>query len=190
MPGFRKQAISVAAVQAGLVSASDSSGSPTFFSVPKANVTVSFRPGEMDYTGDEKNAGIDGSGFFQLQLANGTPAVTRDGEFQIKVCPRGQLVTKEGYTVNVSSNGPIQMDVHNHSPITIAPTGEIRQGADVKGKLELTDFENPELLTQTNGVYFLATNPGLITKPGTGTLREGFQRSRGPTAVHWAKWPT
>ena len=179
VPGFRKQSLTTAAVQAGLLSA-NSSGSPQFFTVPKASVSTSFKSGELDYTGDDKNAGIEGNGFFQVQLANGVTAVTRDGEFRVN--SRGQLVTKEGYTV-MGQSGPIQLDFHTHDPISISSTGQVSQGAEVKGKLSLTDFENPELLTPTNGVYFLATNPGLLTKPATGSLRDGFVEGANTTAL-------
>ncbi len=179
VPGFRKQSLTTAAVQAGLLSV-NSSGSPQFFSVPKASVSTSFQSGEMDYTGDDKNAAIEGKGFFQVQLANGVTAVTRDGEFQVN--SHGQLVTKEGYTV-MGGSGPIQLDAHNRDPLSISSTGEVCQGSVVKGKLSLTDFENPELLTQTNGVYFLATNPGLREKPATGSLRDGFVEGANTTAL-------
>jgi flagellar basal-body rod protein FlgG len=179
VPGFRKQSLTTAAVQAGLLSV-NSSASPQFFSVPKASVSVSFKSGELDYTGDDKNAAIEGNGFFQVQLANDATAVTRDGEFQVN--SHGQLVTKEGYTV-MGQSGPIQLDFHNHDPISISSTGEVSQGSVVKGKLSLTDFENPELLTQTNGVYFLATNPGLREKPATGSLRDGFVEAANTTAL-------
>ena len=40
---------------------------------------------------------INGEGFFQVQLPNGTTSYTRDGSFQIS--DQGALVTTEGYTV-------------------------------------------------------------------------------------------
>jgi flagellar basal-body rod protein FlgG len=173
VPGYRKQSLSTAAVQAGLlpVGGLNSSGSPQSFSVPKTSVSTSFKSGDMNYTGDDKNVGIDGQGFFQVQLPNGSTAVTRDGEFQVNAS--GRLVTKEGYLVK-GKLGPIQLDVHNSAPLSISAAGEVFQGEEVKDSLSLTDFKNPELLTQTNGVYFLATNPGLITQPATGSLREGY----------------
>ena len=173
VPGFRKQTLSITAIQAGLMPASglDSSGAPQFFSVPQTSVSTSFKSGEFNFTGDNHDAAIEGKGFFQVTLAHGTVAVTRDGEFRANA--HGQLATKEGYPV-VGQNGPIQLDSNNHEPISIAPNGQVSQGAEVKGKLSLTDFENPELLTQTNGVYFLPSNAALKTKPATGALRNGY----------------
>jgi len=173
VPGFRKQSLSMDAIKAGLMPATrlNSSSSPQVFSLPTASVSTSFKTGEMDYTGDDKNVGIEGSGFFEVQLPNGATAVTRDGEFQVD--SRGKLVTKEGYTV-LGGGAPIQLDVHNNDPLCISAQGLLFQGATAKGKLTLTDFENPELLTQTNGVYFLPANPALRVKPATGSMREGY----------------
>jgi flagellar basal-body rod protein FlgG len=178
VPGYRKQSLTTAAVQAGLLSVF--SGSPQYFNVPKPKVSTSFQGGELQYTGDNKNAAIEGKGFFHVELANGIEAVTRDGEFRVN--SRGQLVTKEGYTV-LGQNGPIQLDSSNHDPVSISATGEVSQGSAVRGKLRLTDYENPELLTPTNGVYFLATNPGLSAKPASGSVRDGYVEAANTTAL-------
>ncbi len=182
VPGFRKQSLTMAAVQAGLLPGTSliSSGSPQSFTLPKATVSTSFRSGELDYTGDDKNVGIEGSGFLEVQLPDGSTAVTRDGEFRVN--SHGQLVTKESYIVK-GQNGPIQLDVHNRDPIAISAQGEVSQGAESKGKLSLTDFENPELLTQTNGVYFLADSPALQSKPATGSFREGYVEASNTSAL-------
>lgn len=182
VPGFRKKALSVEAIQAGLIPGGglDPSGAQ-HFSIPKATVATSFKPGEMDYTGDDKNVGIEGNGFFQVQLANGAVAVTRDGEFQVDT--KGQLVTKEGYVVLSDSGNPLKLDPHNHTPLTIGADGQIKQGPDTKGKIGLTDYENPQLLTETNGVFFLTDNPALVTKPATGLVRQGFVEGSNTTSL-------
>src|SRR5277367_6348593 len=71
VPGFKKQSLSAAAIQAGLMPASglDSSGTPQFFSIPQTKVSTSFKSGELHFTGDNSNAAIEGKGFFQVQLA-------------------------------------------------------------------------------------------------------------------------
>jgi flagellar basal body rod protein FlgG len=168
--GFRKQGLSTAAVQAGYGS-TDATGKPQFFSIPEASVKTIFQPGETVYTGESKTVALDGPGFFQVKLANGTPAVTRDGEFRVNA--KGQLTSKEGYLVQ-GDGGPIQVDPGNHEPVTINPKGQVLQGGVAKGKISLTDFENPDLLTPTNGVYFLTDNPALQPTPSTATLRDGF----------------
>jgi len=175
VPGFRKQSLSLAAVQAGL-----SPSASAVFTLPKASSSVSFQPGEMQYTGDEKDVGIEGKSFFQIQLPNGNKAVTRDGEFQVNA--HGQLVTKEGYAV-MGEQGPIQLDPSISAPISISVDGNVSQGADVVGKLKLTDYDNPQLLTQISGSYFLANNPKLHSHPGTGSLRDGYLEGSNTSVV-------
>jgi flagellar basal-body rod protein FlgG len=182
VPGFRKQELSLAAVQAGLMPATQltNSNSPQFFTIPKATTTTSFLPGDMQYTGDNNNVGIEGNGFFQVQLPNGSKALTRDGEFQVN--SHGQLVTKEGYSV-LSNGAPVQLDTHNTGPLAISANGDISQGSDVQGKLKLTDVNKPELLTQISGAYFLANNSGIQTQAATGTLRQGYLEGANTTSV-------
>jgi flagellar basal body rod protein FlgG len=182
IPGFRKQEISQAAVQSGLMPAGSlsNSKSPQYFSMPKATTTTSFTSGDLQNTGDNNNVGIEGKGFFQVRLPNGTIASTRDGEFQLNA--KGTLVTNQGYPV-MGADGPIQLTPAGAGPLTIAADGTVSQGSETKGKLKLVDFKKPELLTQISGAYFLANDPKLQPQPATGTLRQGFLEGANTTAV-------
>lgn len=174
VPGYRKQTLATEAVQAGLmpVDGAGSAGASGHFTLPKATDSTSFKTGGTQYTGDDKNLAIDGAGFFQVELPSGKTAVTRDGEFQVN--SKGLLVTKEGYRVEGKGGAPITLDVHNTSPVSITANGQVMQGEDSKGTISLTDYKNPELLTATNGVYFLTNNPHLKEQAATGTLRQGY----------------
>lgn len=165
IPGFKKQGVSFDAVQAAAIAQSP-------FTLTRATATTSFRQGELRATGVKTDAAIEGPGFFEIQLSNGTTAYTRDGEFQIS--SQGQLVTKQGYPV-LGESGPIQLDPSNTAPISLSSTGEISQGTDLKGKLKIVNFDHPELLTSASGGYFLAINPNLqptdVREP---SLHQGF----------------
>jgi flagellar basal body rod protein FlgG len=182
IPGFRKQELSLEAVQAGLLPAggSSSANSSQFFMLPKATTTTSFQTGDMQYTGDNHDVAIEGKGFFQVQMPDGKTAITRDGEFQVN--SQGQLVTKEGYNV-LAENGTVQLDPHNSAPLSISANGDINQGTEAKGKLKLTDYDKPELLTQISGAYFLANDSKLQPKPATGTLRQQYLEGANTSAV-------
>jgi flagellar basal body rod protein FlgG len=172
IPGFKKQQLSMAAVRAGLLPASglNSSNLPQYFLLPKASSSTSFQPGDIVPTGIKNDVAIDGKGFFSVKLPNGATAFTRDGEFQ--VTSKGQLVTKEGYPVE-GENGPITLDLSNPAPMSVSAAGNVSQGAEPKGKLKVTEFENPEALTQISGAYFLGNTPGLLKQTSTSTLRQG-----------------
>jgi flagellar basal body rod protein FlgG len=183
VPGYRKQGLSQAAVQAGLMPATEltTPNSPQYFSIPKANTTTSFQTGDMQYTGNNNDVGIEGKSFFEVQMPNGVKVLTRDGEFQVTA--KGKLVTKEGYSVMNQEGLPIQLDPNNHDPLAISEAANLSQGADPKGKLKLTDVDHPEMLTQISGAYFLANNPKLHELAGTGSLRQGYLETSNTSVV-------
>ncbi len=180
VPGFKQQQLSLAAVQAGLMPAPGEKGAPQYFTIPKATTTTNFAPGEIKYTGDNKDVAIEGKGFFEVQLPNGATGLTRDGEFRINA--QGGLVTKESYPV-LGSNGPIQINRNSADPLAIASDGSISQGSQAHGKLKVTDVDQPKLLTQISGGYFIAKDPNLHTTPSTAQLREGYLEGSNTSAV-------
>ena len=170
-PGYRKQDVSFTQVQAGLNAGSGSiSISRSGHSIPVATASTNFTQGTLRTTGSNMDFAVEGSGFFEVQLPNGDHAFTRDGEFSLNA--QGQVVTKQGYTV-LSDSGPIQMDPANSSPLNIAPTGEISQGADTKGKLKIVEFAQPNQLTSIGQGCFLA-NGQPAQDSTTSLVRQGF----------------
>jgi len=180
VPGFKKQDFSFAAVQAGLHGAPASAGASRVL-MSAGIASTNFQPGEFKVTGNKTDVAIDGKGFFEVQLPNGPAAFTRDGEFHLDA--QGQLVTKEGYRV-LGDGGPIVVDLNNHTELSISATGEVSQGADVKGRLRLTEFGNPQLLTRLSGGYFTADNLGAGATPSTAsTLRQGVLEGSNTSVV-------
>src|SRR5690606_24806245 len=57
----------------------------------------SYTQGNLVQTGNALDLAINGRGFFQIQLPDGTLAYTRDGSFQMNA--QGELVTSSGYRV-------------------------------------------------------------------------------------------
>ena len=156
--GYKKQEVSFASVQAGFLpkGVHPASGGPERFELTRAAATTNFSPGELNYTNEKFDLALEGSGFFEIQLPSGQMGYTRNGSFEANLS--GILTTKAGYPL-MGQNGPIQLDPKNTQNITIEKNGEIRQGADIKGKIKLVDFDKPELLTGVGGAYFLATDP-------------------------------
>ena len=65
--------------------------------VRAAATSRNFSQGTLAQTSGQFDVAIEGSGFFQVQLPDGTTGYTRDGAFQLN--GNGQLVTSAGYTV-------------------------------------------------------------------------------------------
>jgi flagellar basal body rod protein FlgG len=83
------------------------------------------------------------------------------------------LVTKQGYVV-MGEGGPIQLDRNAATPMTVGATGRDSSG-QTRGKLSLTAFNDPSLLTPIGGGMFSAKAPGIQTTSETkSTLRQGF----------------
>jgi flagellar basal-body rod protein FlgG len=93
-----------------------------------------FTQGNLQQTGNDKDVAIQGSGFFQVLLPDGTTAYTRDGSFQSD--SQGQLVTSSGYVVQPAITIPA-----NTQSITIGRDGTvsvIRPGWKPKARISMS----------------------------------------------------
>ena len=170
MVGGRKHSITFSSVDAG---ANGNGGSN--YVMPVATASYSFQQGELKPTGNPTDFALQGPGFFTVLLPTGQKAYTRDGEFSMN--SKGQLVTKQGYVV-MADGGPIQKDPANSSPLTISATGEVSQGLDAKGKIQVSDFTNPQELTMGAGGYFFDNSPNMLPQPAPNTtLSQGSVES-------------
>ena len=170
VPGTRKHEISFSAVQAGLAP-----GGASNFVIPTVTSTMNFQQGEIHASGNALDFALEGPGFFTVQLANGQKVYTRDGEFHLN--SQNQLVNKQGNLV-LGGSGPLTFDPNNTSPITISASGDVSQGSEVKGKLQVVEFNQPELLASAGGGNYLANDPALVPATATAThVRQGFTES-------------
>ena len=138
-----------------------------------------FTQGNLQQTGNTKDVAIQGAGFFQIQMPDGTLAYTRDGSFQSD--SQGQLVTSSGYPVQPAITIPA-----NALSITIARDGTvsvIQAGSSQPvqvGTLQLATFINAAGLQSMGENLFSETaasgtpNANTPGTNGTGTLNQGF----------------
>ncbi len=99
-------------------------GSPPGIGVEVATVSQQFTQGNISITGNDLDVAINGSGFFQLSMLDGSTAYTRDGEF--KLDRLGNIVTNGGAKVMgyptdktgaVSSTTPSALQLPTTAPI-------------------------------------------------------------------------
>jgi flagellar basal-body rod protein FlgF len=182
VPGYKKQQLSLDAIRSGLMppGSLNSANSPQFFTLPQAVTTTDFQSGDMEFTGSKNDVAIQGKGFFEVKLPNGTKALTRDGEFQVST--QGQLVTREGYAV-MGQGGPIQLDLSNGEPVNISSNGTVSQGETNVGQLKIDEFDKPGLLKQLGAGYYAAGNPKVHAVPSTSTVREGYLEASNTSVV-------
>ncbi|AIQ99720.1 flagellar basal-body rod protein FlgG [Pluralibacter gergoviae] len=135
--------------------------------------------GNLTQTGNDKDLAVEGRGFFQVQMADGTTAYTRDGSFQID--QNGQLVTSSGYPVQPAITLPQdadQLTVGKDGIVSVTVPGQT--APQQVGQLTLTTFVNDSGLesigenlyreTQSSGAPNEST-PGLN---GAGTIKQKF----------------
>jgi flagellar basal body rod protein FlgG len=156
VPGFKRDEVAFSAIEAGYMQADGPNGRLPF-QMPQVSTGFNLLPGEFRRTGNNLDVAIDGPGFFEVQMPNGQLAYTRDGQFGLNAS--GQVVTKDGYLV-MGDGGPLQIDLGLGENLEFSPTGEASQGREVRGRLRVVEFNEPQALQRAGG-YFLAGAPGL-----------------------------
>ncbi|SCX78478.1 flagellar basal-body rod protein FlgG [Nitrosospira sp. Nsp13] len=138
-----------------------------------------FTQGNLQQTGNSKDVAIQGQGFFQVLMPDGTTAYTRDGSFQSD--SQGQLVTSSGYQIQPNITIPV-----NALSITIGRDGTVsvtQPGSSTPvevGSLQLATFINPVGLQSVGENFYVETfssGPPNINTPGidgAGMLNQGY----------------
>jgi flagellar basal-body rod protein FlgG len=138
-----------------------------------------FAQGNLQQTGNQFDMAVNGNGFFQIQMPDGTTGYTRDGSFHIDAA--GQLVNSSGFALTPA--------------VTIPPTAQmVTIGADGTvsvtlpgqatpqnvGAVQLAGFINPAGLESKGQNLFSETaasgTPSANTpgSNGLGTLQQGY----------------
>ena len=125
-----------------------------------------FTQGSMQITNNQLDVAINGRGFFQVALPDGTTAYTRDGSF--KVNAQGELVTSSGYRIQPTisiSEGAVSVTVGTDGAVSVQLSGQA--SPNQVGTLQLADFVNPAGLQARGENLFLesAASGRRITVP-------------------------
>ena len=102
-----------------------------------------FSQGTIQQTSNNLDVAIQGNGFFQLQMPDGTTAYTRDGSFEVNA--QGQIVTKAGYLLHPGLTVPanaLSVNVSKDGHVT-ATTSVGQTAPQQLGQLQLAGFVNP-----------------------------------------------
>ena len=145
--------------------------------------------GNLSQTGNPLDIAIQGKGYFQVLLPDGTTSYTRAGSLQLN--NQRQVVTADGYLVQPSITIP-----QGTTSITIDQTGQVQAqiagqvNPTVAGQLTLAVWPNEAgllamgqnllLQTQASGTPTLA-NPGTND---TGVLQQGFLETSNVNVVN------
>lgn len=148
--------------------------------VRPSSVAKLFTPGSLIQTGNELDTAIEGKGFYQIDLPDGTQAYSRDGSFRRS--QDGSLVTVDGYQLNPGITIPddaISVTITSDGTVSVRQPGQT--GTQEIGKFQLVRFPNPSGLDASLGHNLLletdASGAPLSGDPGVdgiGTVAQGF----------------
>lgn len=141
-----------------------------------------FEHGAPQQTGNPLDLMIDGDGFFQVLMPNGTIGYTRDGSW--KMSADGQVVNSDGLPMEPPITIP-----QDATGILVNPDGRVLvttaaapDPAEI-GNIELARFVNPAGLENLGGNLYkqtIASGDPLVAQAGldgTGTLSQGYLES-------------
>ena len=135
--------------------------------------------GTVTETKKSEDVMVNGSGFFQVQMPDGTIAYTRDGSFQRD--SEGQLVTANGYVIQPNITIPqdaVSMTVGRDGIVSVKTNAD---AADVQvGQIQLATFMNSAGLESKGENLYVETaasgapNETVPDQNGAGYLAQGY----------------
>ena len=136
-----------------------------------------FTTGEFSATGQQLDVAIQGDGFFEVQLADGTRAYTRDGA--LKRGSDGRVMTSDGLVVQ----GGFQPIPAGTTDISISPNGDVEtrgSNGSQTFKVTMVRFGNPAGLDSVGRNLYKETPAsgtpeiGNAGENGFGTMQQGY----------------
>jgi flagellar basal-body rod protein FlgG len=148
----------------------------------------SFAQGALQQSGNKLDVAVQGNGFFQVTMPDGTTNYTRDGSFQVD--SQGRLVTATGLPIANGVTVPA-----NATGVTIAGDGTVTAqipGTTTPqniGTIALASFINPAGLDPKGQNLFAESpasgqpNTGTPGTNGLGALMQGFMETSNVNVV-------
>jgi flagellar basal-body rod protein FlgG len=137
-----------------------------------------FTQGSIVQTGNNLDLAINGRGFFQITMPDGTAGYTRDGSFQLN--SEGQVVTSNGYLLQPAITVPTgaqSITIGRDGTVNVQLAGQV--APQQVGQIQTTDFLNPAGLQAIGENLFLesaasgAAQTGNPDADGLGSLMQG-----------------
>lgn len=148
---------------------------PSSLQIGQGSIPIStervFTQGELSQTGGHLDVAIQGEGFFEVQMPDGSTTYTRDGAF--KTDSTGRIVTSDGYPLQ----GGFQPVPAGTTNITISASGVVTYttaSGTTNSQVQLARFNNPGGLEALGHNLYKET-----TASGTAELGEAGQNGFG-----------
>ncbi|MGQ7248679.1 flagellar basal-body rod protein FlgG [Halomonas sp. V046] len=135
--------------------------------------------GGLEATQNSRDLAINGKGFFQVLMPDGTTAFTRDGSFQLD--ENGQMVSANGYPVEpaiIIPDNALSVSIGEDGIVSVTQPGTSE--SDEIGQITLSTFVNATGLQSLGGNLYAETsssgprNEGIPGMNGAGRLLQGY----------------
>jgi flagellar basal body rod protein FlgG len=147
---------------------------------------VYWSQGNLDYTGNVLDLGVEGQGFLTIEGANGERLYTRNGSLQLNGL--GELITQRGNKVLDRGGRPIRVPPGSGN-LDVSYDGRISANGVFIGQLNFVTFGDgvPRTLNQSLEAMgessYRLTDPNIAETPAQGVLRQGYIEGSNVNAV-------
>ncbi|MEW6413029.1 MAG: flagellar hook-basal body protein [Candidatus Zixiibacteriota bacterium] len=131
-------------------------------------VYTNFAPGVFDKTGNQLDLAIDGDGFFQLQLPDGSTALTRAGAFSVS---SDGYIEFPGGALLVSEGGAIQV---GNGEVSVAQSGTVQVNGATVGQITPVTVEDVEQLEKLGSSMFRVPEGISLIPVNYATVQQGY----------------
>ena len=156
--------------------------------VKLAGIQKDYSQGDLTSTDNRLDIAIEGDGFFELLLPDGTSAYTRDGSFKLN--QDGDMVTSDGFLLNPAINIPsdaISITIGQDGTVEVIQPGSTTPAN--QGQIQLVRFPNAAGLRSVGQNLAVETESsgapvtGNPSEDGLGRLAQGFLESSNVSVV-------
>jgi flagellar basal-body rod protein FlgG len=144
-----------------------------------ASVSKLFTTGDLSQTGNDLDLAVQGHGFFQVQLPDGTTGYSRAGSF--KMDSTGRVVTSDGNPllpqIVIPSNAT-KVNIGSDGTVSVTQAGQ--NTATSVGSIQLAAFSNPSGLSSLGSNNYQPTDSsgtattGTPGQSGLGSISQGM----------------
>jgi flagellar hook protein FlgE len=140
--------------------------------VAVASISQQFSQGNINITGNDLDVAINGGGFFQLALPDGSSAYTRDGSFKLDA--NGYIKTNSGASVlgyptdksgKATSVNPQILQLPTSAPIAASATTAVTAEFNLDARAPIASSVTPPTPRSTYGTSLTAYDSQGVTLP-------------------------
>ncbi len=131
-------------------------------------IYTNFAPGVFDKTGNALDLAIDGDGFFTLELADGSTALTRAGAFTVN---RDGLVAFPGGALLMAEGGPLEV---GSGQVAVSLSGDVQVDGATVGRITPVTVQSLDQLEKIGSAMFIVPEGVELTPVRTATIQQGF----------------